>query len=160
LSLSKKHSAMIVAFFFIFFFTVQVFAQVPFFNSTDTNPLALEIALLRYLITNLSSPFSVYTEDPYSSYNPFSMPYVTIPNSPGYSLLPYPFSLASSASSDTFYKTYDVYNPVSFLNSWYTEPQINPLTSLTFEGASTLNPFSPFFFPSPFFMPFSGLFPF
>ena len=158
--LSKKHSALIVAFLFTLLLTVQVFAQVPFSNSTDTNPLALEIALLRYLITNLSSPFSVYREDPYSSYNPFSQPYVTIPNSPGYSLLPYPFSLESSTSSDSFYKTYDVYNPVSFLNSGYPDPPINPFTSLSFEGTAAFNPFAPFFFPSPFFSPFPGLFPF
>ena len=151
---------MIVAFFFIFFLTVQVFAQVPSANNIATNPLALEIALLRYLISTLSSPFSVYTEDPYSSYNPFGMPYVTIPNSPGYSLLPYPFSLESSTSSDSFYKTYDVYNPVSFLNSGYPDPPISPFTSLSFEGTAAFNPFSPFFFPSPFFSPFPGLFPF
>ena len=114
----KWYVALILSFFFMFFITVQIFAQdFVAYNS----PWSLQVALFRYMINTLSSPFSAYTNDPYSSYDPFSLPYVTIPNSPGYDLFPFPYHVGSPSGTDFVFKSYDVYNPVSFLNSGNTD---------------------------------------
>ena len=145
--LSKHHGpsgwfvALALLFFFIFFITVQIFAQDV---GTYISPWNLEIALFRYMIQNLSSPFSVYTNTPYSSYDPFSLPYVTIPNSPGYDLFPFPYHVGSPTVSDSVFKSYDVYNPVSFLNSTnssFSLPNLSVFTPPLFQTGFPIAPF-------------------
>jgi hypothetical protein len=121
----------IITAFLVFFVSLQVFAQVSTINDLFLNPLFLDFAILTKIMSTLSSPFSIYSQDPYSSYDPFSTPYTTIPSSPGYNLLPYPFHNISSASSNSFYNGYEVYNPVSFLNTGYNDSFNNILTFQT-----------------------------
>jgi hypothetical protein len=106
---------------------MQVFAQDTFINDLRLNPFLIEITLLANMINTLSSPFSPYTNNSYSSYDPFALPYTTIPDSPDYNPLPYPFVFSNPTSTNFLYKTYDDYNPVSFLNSGYPDFSITAL---------------------------------
>ena len=106
---------------FVFFSEMQVFAQATSINNLVLNPFVFEITLLSNMINTLYSPFSSYTNDQYSSYDPYSLPYTTIPYSTDFNLLPYPFKIKNATGINPQFNTYDVYNPVSFLNSGYPD---------------------------------------
>lgn len=138
----------VVTSLFVLLTTMQVFAQDAFINNLALNPFVLEIALLTNMISTLSSPFSFYTKNPYSSYDPYAPPYVTIPNSKDFNPLPYPYKIGNTTGIDFLFKTYDVYNPVSFLNSGYPDLSITALGFPYIEESIGLNLVSPFFYPS------------
>jgi hypothetical protein len=136
---------------------MQVFAQTTSINNLILNPFVFEITLLSNMISTLSSPFSAYTNDPYSSYDPYSLPYSTIPNSTDFSPFPYPFKIANTTGINLQFNTYDTYNPVTFLNSGYPDlsiispgfPYVNesiglnwllPVLQPNFTGATLLFP--------------------
>lgn len=124
---------------------MQVFAQDTLINNLILNPFIFEIALLSNMISTLSSPFSFYTNDPYSSYDPYTLPYTTIPNSKDFSPLPYPYKIGNTNGIDLLFNTYDVYNPVSFLNSGYPDLSIFAPGFPYIEESIRLNLLSPFF---------------
>ncbi|MFX0135819.1 MAG: hypothetical protein ACFFDN_19405 [Candidatus Hodarchaeota archaeon] len=159
---SKKHFYMnawiliIAASFLILLPTMQVFAQNIFINGLTLNPFVLEIALFANMISTLSTPFSAYTKNPYSSYDPFEPPYITIPNSTDFNPFPYPYKIGSTTGINFPYKTYEVYNPISFLNSGYPYSSMITLGLPSIEESIRFNLLSPFFQPG-----FTGLiFPF
>lgn len=159
------HVCILIAALFLFSLLVsmQVFAQETFINDFSLNPFLLEIALLTNMIRTLSSPFSIYTNNPYSSYDPYEPPYITIPNSPDYGLLPFPYKIGSTTGTNFIYRPYEAYNPVSFVNSGYPDFLTMTLSLPTIEKSIGPNLLSTFFQPSftgaifPF-VP-SGLFP-
>ena len=137
----------VAASLFIHLSALQVFAQNTFINSLGLNPFILEISLLANIISTSSSPFSVYTNDQYSSYDPFTLPYTTIPNSKDFNPFPYPFKIGNTTGLDFSFETNDVYNPVSFLNSGYPDLSITALGFPYSERSIGLNLLSPFFYP-------------
>lgn len=137
-----------VAFLLILLPTMQVFAQDPFINNLILNPFLLDIILVSNMISTLSSPFSIYTNDPYSSYDPYALPYTTIPISEDYSPLPYPFKISNTTEINFPYNSYDTYNPVSFLNSGYPDLSIMGLGFPYIQDSIGFNLVSPFFQPS------------
>ncbi|MGA1839877.1 MAG: hypothetical protein ACMUIU_04545 [bacterium] len=146
----------VVTFLFAFFTEMQVFAQTTSVNNLILNPFVFEIALLSNMISTLSSPFSFYTNDPYSSYYPYSLPYSTIPNSADFNPFPYPFNISNTTGINLQFNTYDIYNPVSFLNSGYPDLSIIAPGFPYINESIGLNLLSPVFQPN-----FTGLtFPF
>jgi len=133
----------------------RIHAQILTTN-TYLNPFAVELAIIASMLRTLSSPFSAYTDNQYSSYNPFSMPYTTIPADPDYNLLPYPLRLNNFQNISSQFVPYDVYNPVSFLRSGY--PDLSSLAPAAFSPAYSAlplaapGPFIPMVFPYPFFL--------
>lgn len=131
----------------------RIHAQISITNPY-LNPFVAELTILATMLRTLSSPFSAYTENQYSSYNPFSVPYTTIPSDPDYNWLPYPLRLNTPQNIPSLFPSYDVYNPAAFLRSGY--PDLSGTTSAAFSPffspllwAAPI-PFIPPVFPSPF----------
>jgi hypothetical protein len=141
---------------------MQVFAQDTFINNLTFNPFVFEITLLSNMISTLSSPFSFYTNNPYSSYDPYTLPYTTIPISEDFNPFPYPYKIGNTTGINLLFNTYDIYNPVSFLNSGYSDLSIFAPGFPYIEESIGLNLLTPLFQPNfgGAVLPFSpGLFP-
>lgn len=128
--LIQRVAASIMPVFIVLFLSAgRIYAQLSITNPSQ-NPFVIELAILASMLRTLSSPFSGYTENQYSSYDPFSMPYTTIPADPDYNVLPYPLRLNNIQTISPLLAPYDVYNPVSFLRSGY--PDLSRITSAAF----------------------------
>lgn len=129
----------ICAFLIINIFIFNIFslsAQVFPFNNLIYDPFTITLLIASGSYNPFSSPFSLYTDDPYSSYDPSYSDSTT-------GISPFPFSSQNILNLGNILNTNAtyVYNPVSVLN---TENPFNVLASLGFLNPIPLLSFGAF----------------